>query len=676
MVEIPFRQVHLDFHTSPWIKGIGLDFDPREFVAMLKEARVNSITIFARDHHGMSYYPSQVGVFHPELQRDLMGEMLEALHSAGIRAPIYVSVGWDEYAAATHAEWRQVDPRTGKFHGAGPREAGWKWLCINTEYRHYLLAQVREICRKYKPIDGFFFDIVRQVAPGCVCNNCVRDMQEMHLDPGNDEHLRWFSLHVTRHFMKLMRNAIEDAVHEPVSLFFNSRLRIDDSPEAGMPGEGDFYTHWEIESLPSGGWGYNHYPLFARYFQTKDKPMLGMTGRFHRSWGDFGGLKSRAALEYECFRMLATGAGCSVGDQLHPRGRLDPTTYDLIGHVYRQVESAEPWCVGAKGLAEIGVLAWPMGKGTEPQPDGVAPKAALEGAMRMLLESHQQFHILDREADYSKYKVLIAPDVILFDTELKEKVQAYLQGGGALILSYESGVSPDRKGFALDEFGLKYWGAAEYAPSYMGFDSVGGAIAQDIAPQAHVIYGPGTRVTLQGAVSLVPEVEPYFNRTWDHFCSHQQTPPRRQGSAPMVTQNGKIIYVARPIFSEYHRYANRVYRLLVRNLLSMLLPEPMVISNAPTGAELTLLRQPAAADHPERHLCHVLYYVPEQRGVEVTVVEDVVPLRDVEVGVKLNKPVKRAYLVPQQTELPFRTEGNYVKLTIPQIRGHQIVAFE
>jgi len=104
MVEIPFRQVHLDFHTSPWIKGIGLDFDPREFVAMLKEARVNSITIFARDHHGMSYYPSQVGVFHPELQRDLMGEMLEALHSAGIRAPIYVSVGWDEYAAATHAD--------------------------------------------------------------------------------------------------------------------------------------------------------------------------------------------------------------------------------------------------------------------------------------------------------------------------------------------------------------------------------------------------------------------------------------------------------------------------------------------------------------------------------------------------------------------------------------------
>ena len=675
MVSMPFRQIHLDFHTSPWIRGVGVDFDPDEFVAKLQEARVNSVTVFAKCHHGFSYYPSEVGIVHPELQKDLLGPMITSCHAAGIRAPIYVTVVWDEYAAATHAEWRQVDPNQGKFVGPDPLQPGWKWMCMNTEYRHYVLAQVRELCRMY-PVDGFFFDIVMTVNPGCVCNNCVRDMQEMHLDPGNPGHLSWFSTHVARHFMKLCRNAVQSH-HPEATLFFNSRLRIDDIPESGSPGEAEFYTHWEIESLPSGQWGYNHYPLFARYFQTQGKPMLGMTGRFHTAWGDFGGLKSQAALEYECFRMLATGAKCSVGDQLHPRGKLDATTYDLIGHVYRQVESVEPWCEDAEGLAEIGVLAWHMGKGTQKEEKPVTAKNALEGAMRMLTESHLQFHILDREADYTRYKILIAPDVIIFDADIREKIKDYLRQGGKLILSGRSGILQGEDAFALDEIGLKYWGDAEYAPSYMGLDAVAGDIGKDIPRQAHVVYEAGTRVSAQsGTDILVPEVEPYFNRTWDKFCSHRQTPPRRQGSAPMVTQKGNIVYIARPVFNEYRKYGNRVWRLLVRNLIARFLPEPMATTSLPTAGELTLLRQPKNADRPERLLAHLLYYVPERRGLELDLIEDIVPLYDVKLAVKVGKSVQRAYLVPQEQPLEVSRDGDYVKIVIPKLNGHQIVAFE
>ena len=32
MTQLPFRQIHLDFHTSPLIPGVGEDFDPQEFV--------------------------------------------------------------------------------------------------------------------------------------------------------------------------------------------------------------------------------------------------------------------------------------------------------------------------------------------------------------------------------------------------------------------------------------------------------------------------------------------------------------------------------------------------------------------------------------------------------------------------------------------------------------------
>jgi hypothetical protein len=88
-----YRQIHLDFHTSEHIPGVGSAFDPDAFVATLRQAHVDSIA-FAKYHHGWSYYPTRVGAPHPSLARpDLLGDMITALKAADIR-PIYIpSVG-------------------------------------------------------------------------------------------------------------------------------------------------------------------------------------------------------------------------------------------------------------------------------------------------------------------------------------------------------------------------------------------------------------------------------------------------------------------------------------------------------------------------------------------------------------------------------------------------------
>lgn len=67
------RCVHLDFHTSGEIEGIGRDFDHDEFVAALKEAGLDSITVFAKCHHGNLYYPSEKfkSSVHPRMHRAL-----------------------------------------------------------------------------------------------------------------------------------------------------------------------------------------------------------------------------------------------------------------------------------------------------------------------------------------------------------------------------------------------------------------------------------------------------------------------------------------------------------------------------------------------------------------------------------------------------------------------------
>src|SRR5690348_18143593 len=105
--DLPFRQIHLDFHTGPWIGDVGRDFDAREFARTMKRAHVDSVTVFAKCHHGHLYYDTKRPERHPGLKRglDLLGEQVEALHRENIRAPIYISVQCDEYAADNHPEW-------------------------------------------------------------------------------------------------------------------------------------------------------------------------------------------------------------------------------------------------------------------------------------------------------------------------------------------------------------------------------------------------------------------------------------------------------------------------------------------------------------------------------------------------------------------------------------------
>jgi hypothetical protein len=155
--------------------------------------------------------------------------------------------------------------------------------------------------------------------------------------------------------------------------------------------------------------------------------------------------------------MLATGAACSVGDQMHPRGRLEATAYARLGEVYAQVEALEPWTTDAEPVQEIGVLLAETGPRFH-----VVGRDVDEGAMRMLMELHRPFQFLDAAADFTPYRVLIAPDDVPFTADLAAKVTRYLHDGGALLLAHRAGLTPEGDRFALDQerfFSLAFFAA-------------------------------------------------------------------------------------------------------------------------------------------------------------------------------------------------------------------------
>ena len=141
--------------------------------------------------------------------------------------------------------------------------------------------------------------------------------------------------------------------------------------------------------IPTGGWGYDHFPMSASYVRNLGKDYLGMTGKFHASWGEFGGFKHPNALLYETSLSLAMGAKCSIGDQLHPSGAMNLSTCRLIGSAYREVQKKEPWCRGVKAVKEIGVLS-SVSANPDRYMEDRNPLSDV-GASRMLLEGKLLF---------------------------------------------------------------------------------------------------------------------------------------------------------------------------------------------------------------------------------------------------------------------------------------------
>lgn len=660
-----YRQIHLDFHTSEHIPGIGSAFDADDFVSTLKAAHVNSITIFAKCHHGWSYYPTKVGAPHPNLARpDLMGDMVNALTAADIECPIYISVQWDERNARIHPEWRARSATKNRFD-PDQLTAGWHTLCLNHKaYRDELLEQAREVARNYET-PGIFFDIV--LTPDCVCAECLATMAEHGLDPQkpadrlkNDE---W----VNERFRTETSAALR-AEFPGLRVFYNCGHIHKQGPQRFAS-----YSHLELESLPTGGWGYDHFPSSARYAATLGFDMVAHTGKFHTSWGEFGGFKHPDALEFEAAQMVAMGVKCLVGDQLHPDGSINPDTYASIAPAYERIEKLEPYLEGARQISDVAILTSEYF-----HPAGDRNNRSDDGAAQMLQELKLPFDVIDPSAAFEAYRLLLLPDDIPVDADLAGRLNAYLAQGGKLILTGKSGLNADGS-FALDA-GIRSAGEVTFNPSYL---RNGRKLDASLTQSPFVMYGVGQTITSTGAEVLAEVAPSYFNRSYKHFSSHQHAPddPQAASLGAAVTLRGGIGYIAYPIFAMYHAMGQPLYRYLVRGLIDRLMPSRAIVTDLPSSARATLTQQA----EQKRHVLHLLYGAPQIRGKAVPagdgvrvmeMIEDIPTLGPVTASVRLPRPPTRVYDALTGEDIPFSNGGDRVEVRLPGLRIHSALVFE
>ncbi len=665
---LPFRQVHLDFHTSPACTDVGAQFDAAAFVATLQAARVSSINIFAKCHHGYAYYPTEVGTTHPNLSFDLLGAQLQALRGAGILAPVYVSLLWDDLAGQLHPDWIAVD-KSGRLQTRATFSGEWGWstMDVDSGYGAYFLAQVEEICDLYAP-DGLWVDICYPEPNYSPWG--IEQMRAAGIDPEDDTAVLRYARQKMLTFFERTSRLVKRKLPQ-ATICYNNTINRD--MRETLP----YQTHFELESLPTAGeWGYLHFPLMARQARTYGKPFVGMNGRFHTMWGDFGGLKTRDQLDYEGGTILGAGGSVCVGDQLHPNGVLDPAVYRLIGSHFAKIEALEPWLAEARPTAEAALLT--VGPLAEENLGIGGQCPDVEGAAQLFLELGIQFDLIDAQADMSPYGLILLAGGAQLDEALRAKIEAYMAGGGRLILSGTAALDPQTGQFQLACVPVTYRGLAPTVPSYIRPDEALAADSELADDYDYVFYDQAHLVSADaGAISFGDLHAALFNRTWEHYISHQHAPAGETLRSPAAVRTAQVLYLAAPLFSAYRNHNYWAYRVMLRNLLAGFLPPRLLEVKAPGWVEMTLHEQPVDGERPARQIVHVVRFQPRRSWQPIQHVDQAAAAAGLSLAVRRAAAPGQVYLAPDRRPLTYTWKDGAVQIELPPLADpHVVVVIE
>lgn len=211
-------------------------------------------------------------------------------------------------------------------------------------------------------------------------------------------------------------------------------------------------------------------------------------------------------------------------------------------------------------------------------------------------------------------------------------------------------------------------------PTYM---QLGDILGKGLPETEFVNYRAGSYVEpVDGATAFGDVCEPYFQRAPEHFSSHAQTPYDRPTGHPIAAINADktVAYIYAAVFRGYREDGFYLYRELVKRMLELLLPDPLVkpLRNVAPSTEISLSQQQQSG----RTIAHLVTFQPQRRTANNEFIEEAIAVHHVAFAVRLAQEPKRVLLVPGGEELSFTYEAGYCSITIPQVETSQLVVFE
>lgn len=606
-------KAHVLYVSPTWVPNRGTNFDADKLVEALREADVDAIEFYCKDIFGNSYYDTRYELSE-SYPRDVVRELSQACRAAGTRFIAYSSVGWDTRAAQLHEEWKMLNGDGEPPFAEVQHLLQLPWLCLNTRYRDFALARLRELMSDYDP-DGLFIDIFMDNIPGsCHCTACQTRFAEVNArplpwpveEPEDVVAVRAMQADTYEQFLSEVREIV--SARPGALLTFNF--------VGGISGHtrrfSDLVDWHEVEA---------HAPDF--FLQSRTSKILAAQGkpfeimspgcaksvREGDSWliagmSDWMSMipKPELTMKLEAAIALAHGGTLTVGVYPGPDGSIDEETLRPIQGVGRWIRECRTLFERACSVSDVCVLwneesyqaaSLELGERVEL----LSGDRSMQGVHSTLVSNHSQFDICPTWAvTLHKYKLVILPERLVTDEVLDERLREYVRQGGQLLVLHQASAI-DRLGRLKSDFGLadtmgvELRGEWAEATPYVRLHH--DAFTAELPRMPLLMRGRALEVQPVSAsvlATFVPELAPRTSEVYMWPTIYNGPGP--DTSVPAITVNrygeGTCVYVAYPLASNVAQRAllDPTPRRLLANIIEFCLPDPVLRTNAPALVEI------------------------------------------------------------------------------------------
>jgi hypothetical protein len=661
-----YRRNLIDMHIEDWNEEFLSEFDSIKYVELLKKANIQSAMIYINSHVGYCYWPTKTGVMHSGFKGvNKIGEVIDLCHKEGMDVIVYYSLIYNNWAYEKYPEWRMKD-----INGVCSCDMGSRYgLCCpnNMEYREFVYAQIEEFCSVYE-FEGVFFDMTFYPLV-CYCDCCKeRYSREVGgeiptiIDWNNpawvafqERREAWIGEFAEKTTAKLKEFKPEATVEHQFSPASHAWTRAvtDNVSNASDYVGGDLYG------------GFLEQSFVCKLYRglSKNQPFEYMTSRCNPNLTDHTTLKTKEMIQLHNYITTAHQGAFLIIDAIDPKGTINEKVYELIGEVFGESGSYEPFfggdlCFDAAVYFSLHSKMDPADNGKLPtEPSRRVPHLeAAFGASRFLKENHIPYTVITRKdlAQLSRNHILILSDVLTMSAEEEAMITHFVREGGSLYMSGRT--SPK---LASELLGVKFEGQTEETITYLAPTERGAFLMPDVSQDYPLtVFSPQQRITGSDentvmATTVLPYTVPGAP---GKFASIHSDPPGIHTEYPAIVYEtygkGKVIWVAAPIELAKHDIHSRVFSKLMDLLKSGCYQFSV---RAPKEVEVTLFHQ------------------PEKKSYTVNVVniqEDtvIIPIHDIEVKVFMgDKELVEVLHLPEGKTVEFSLEDKHVVIKIDKL---------
>jgi hypothetical protein len=640
--------LHFDFHANTHDSLIGRNLSERGLDSLLTAVKPDFIQIDCKGHPGVSSYPSNVrtATVAPAIAKDPLAFYRAVTRKHGIGLYLHYSGVYDDAALAKHPGWAAVKadgtPNTSK-------------ASVHGSYADSLLIpQLNELADYGADgvwVDGECWATVPDYSPTAMAKFRAETGIQAVPRSAKDAHYRAFNEFARRSFTQYIGHYV-DAVHRHQPTF---RLASNWAYSSMMPEpittnvdflSGDLTPGNSVNSAAFEG------RVMAAQGQLYRKPWDLMSWSF---WYEFspvsrqGDQKTAVHLMQEAAEIIALGGGFQAYYQQSRDAALPRREQPVMAELGRFVRARQPFCEGSTPVPQIALLyANATVRAFNQALFGNGQSYRVSGVLSALLDAQLPVEVLAEHhlrGRLNQYPVIVVSQQDSLDPSFRRDLLDYARQGGHLLLIG----AQTTQSFAA-ELGVTPTGTVTTGPKWVLQTGM-----------SVVLTGPFLPVRITGAET----------KSIGQFLSSEAGSPT---GGVVATETpfgrGKLLAVYADLSRDYEKHQSAKLRQFIASLTGPLLTNPAVDVSGSHLVHVVLNRQ------RERLAVNLINTGGRHTDPQVFTYDEVPPLSNLTVRLRLDKKPKRITQQPENRALPIRYDKGVATVTVPELALHSVLVVE